>query len=49
LRRGRRVGLAQPVEAGPELLIEDRHLAVEHQRAGGQLGDGGSQISEARV
>jgi hypothetical protein len=44
---GVRVGLAQPVEAGPELLVVDRHLAIQHERAGGQLRDRGGQVSEA--
>jgi len=45
-----RVGLAQPLEARSELLIVDRHLAVEHERASGQLRDGGGEVSEpARV
>jgi hypothetical protein len=47
-RRGDGVGvrLAEPVEAGPELLVEDGRLPVEHQRAGGQLRDGGGKVSE---
>jgi len=32
-------GSRQPVESGPELLVVDRDLAVEHQRVGGRLGD----------
>jgi hypothetical protein len=44
---GSGVRLAQPVEAGSELFVVDRHLAVEHQRARGQLRDGGGQVSEA--
>ena len=46
-RDGRGVGLAQPLEARPQLLVVDHDLAVEHERAGGQLGDRGGQISEA--
>src|SRR5215831_15316111 len=47
---GVRIGLAPPIEARAELLIVDRHLTVEHERAGGQLPDGGGEISEpARV
>jgi hypothetical protein len=30
-----------------QLLVVDRDLAVEHERAGRQLHDGGGQISEA--
>jgi len=45
-RDGRGVGLAQPLEARPQLLVVDHDLAGEHERAGGELGDCGGQISE---
>jgi hypothetical protein len=41
------IGLAQPVEPGPELLVVDGHLGVQHQRARGQLRDGGRHVAEA--
>ena len=45
-RDGRGVGLAQLLEARPQLLVVDHDLAVEHEWAGGELGDCGGQISE---
>jgi hypothetical protein len=42
------VGVRLPQPVGPRAkLVVDRHLAVEHERAGGQLGDCGGQIIEA--
>ena len=39
--------LAQPIEARAELLVEDRRLAVEDERARRQLGDGRRDVTEA--
>src|SRR4029450_11902481 len=38
-RGGVGVPLAQPLEPGPELLVVDRHLAVEHEGAHRRLRD----------
>jgi hypothetical protein len=48
-RRGDGVGvrLAEPFKPGPELLIVDGYLAVQHERAGGQLRDGRRDVREA--
>jgi hypothetical protein len=40
-------GLAEPLEAGPELLVVDRHLTVEHERARRQLQDRRRDVAEA--
>jgi hypothetical protein len=47
-RRGdrSRVRLAQPLEPRAELLVVDRDLAVENQRAGGPLGDRAGDVCE---
>ena len=45
-RDGRGVGLAQPLEVRPQLLVVDHNLAVEHQRARGQLGYGRGLVGE---
>src|SRR5262249_43668558 len=41
------LGLAQPVEAGTELLVVDRDLAVEHQGARRELRDSCRDVAEA--
>ena len=46
-KSARRVGLAQPLEPRPQLLVVDRYLTVEHQGARGQLGDRGRDAGEA--
>jgi hypothetical protein len=46
-RHGVWIWVAQPVEARPELLVEDRYLIVEHQRLHGKARNGGDQIGEA--
>ena len=41
------LGVAQPLEPGPQLLVADGDVPIEHERAGGQLHDRGGDAGEA--
>jgi hypothetical protein len=43
------VQLPQPAEPRAELLVINRHLAVEYHRAGGELLDGRLDVRNRRV